>query len=132
MIDPGSDDDLDALLGGGRLSGPARDRVFENVASAVAREPRRRRLPRLALGLAAVAAGMAAAVVLAPHIRSRGEQSLRAKGGGGGGVELGVGGPGGTLEACPQGATLTFGASGGPGGGALARYAGAARTAPRP
>ena len=115
MIDPGSDDDLDALLGGGRLTGPARDRVFENVASAVGREPTRRRLPRLALGLAAVAAGMAAAVVLAPHIRSRGEQSLRAKGGEGTVVQLDVECGGGTLESCPQGATLTFGSLGWPG-----------------
>jgi hypothetical protein len=123
MIDPGSDDDLDALLGGGRLSGPARDRVFENVVSAVGREPRRRRLPRLALSLAAVAAGMAAVVVLAPHIRSRGEQSLRAKGGEGAVVRLDVECAGGTLESCPHGATLTFGASGGAVSGVLSAYA---------
>jgi hypothetical protein len=123
MIDRRSDDDLDALLGGGRLTGRARDRVFENVVSAVAREPRRRRLPRLAWGLAAVAAGMAAALVLAPGIRSGGGQALRAKGGEAAVVQLDVECAGGTLASCPHGATLTFGASGGPVQGVLSAYA---------
>jgi hypothetical protein len=126
MIDPSSDDDLDALLAGGRLSGPVKDRIFENVANAVAREPRRR-IPRLVLGFAAVAAGVAAVVVivpLAPWVRPRAAQHLRAKGDlAPASVQLDVVCAGGTLAACPHGATLTFGASGGPAAGVLSAYA---------
>jgi ferric-dicitrate binding protein FerR (iron transport regulator) len=122
MIDPSNDEDLDALLGGGRLTGPAQDRIFDAAAAAVAREPRpraRRRLWTIALTMA----GAAAALVVVPRIVMRGAE-LRSKGDETpAGPQLGVACIGGTLAACPRGATLMFGASGAPGTGYLAAYA---------
>ena len=123
MIDPSSDEELDAVLGGGRLSGPARDRVFDTVAATVAREPRRR-VPRYVWSLAMVAAGAAAAVVVAPRLWPREGECLCAKGDQEPvTVQLDVVCSGGTLAACPQDATLTFGVSGGPADGVLSAYA---------
>jgi hypothetical protein len=126
MIDPSNDDDLDALLGAGRMTGPASDRVFERVAAEVAREPlppSRPRSRRPVWTIAAVAAGAAAMLVVAPRLISGTAPRERAKGGQAAALELDVACAGGTLAACPQGATLVFGASGAPGAGVLSAYA---------
>jgi hypothetical protein len=124
MIDPSNDRDLDALLGGGRLGGPDRDRIFDHIAAEVAREPRprsRRKVWKVAIVAAGAAAGL---VVLAVREPTRTAESVRAKGDQRPGVvQLGVACIEGTLEACPQGATLTFGASGASEAGVLSAYA---------
>jgi hypothetical protein len=123
MIDPSKDEDLDALLGGGRLTGPARDRVFEKVVAAVDREPRRPARRRL-WAFAVVAAGAAAVLVVAPRIMSPPADGLRAKGDQASpALQLDLACVGGTLAACPQGATLMFGAAGAAGTGVLSAYA---------
>jgi hypothetical protein len=121
VTDP-SDDDLDALLAGGRLSGPARDRIFDKVAAEVAQESRPRARRRV-WTVAMVAAGAAAVLIVAPRLMTtRTPDGFRAKGGAPG-LQLDVACTGGTLGACPQGATLTFGAAGAPGSGVLSAYA---------
>jgi hypothetical protein len=126
MVDPSNDEDLDALLGGGRLSGPARDRIFDKVAAEVAPQPRSRTRPGV-WAFALAAAGAAAAVlIVAPRLTTRMQGGLRAKGDDGPGpaaLQLDVACIGGTLSACPQGATLMFGASGAPSAGLLSAYA---------
>jgi hypothetical protein len=123
MIDPSNKDDLDALLGGGRLRGPPRDRIFEHVAVEVAREvkPRPR---RLIWAFATIAASAAAVVLLAARLETRTADDLRAKGDQRPvAVQLDVACVGGTLGACPPGATLMFGASGASSSGVLSAYA---------
>jgi len=123
VIDPRNDEDLDALLGDGRLTGPARDRVFDNVAAEVARAPRRR-VRRYAWTFAFGAAGALAVLVVGPRLMTRTTDGLRAKGERAPAVpQLDVACIGGTAAACPQGATLMFGASGAPGAGVLSAYA---------
>ena len=124
MTEPPSDDDLDVLLAGGRLSGPARDRIFDKVAAEVAREARPRAQRRV-WTFAMVAAGAAAVLIVAPRLlTTRAPDGFRAKGGPGApGLQLDVACIGGTLAACPSGATLTFGAAGAAGSGFLSAYA---------
>jgi hypothetical protein len=123
MIDPANDEDLDALLGGGRLAGPARDRIFDEVADQIAREPRPR--PRRNLWkIAVVAAGAAAGLILVIRPPTRTTDRMRAKGDRTPAtVQLDVACIGGTLDACPWGATLMLGASGARGVGVLSAYA---------
>ena len=124
MVDPSSDGDLDALLSGGRLSGPARDRIFDGVAAEVARETRSRVRRRVWATALAGAGAVAAMVVLAPRLTMIGSQPFRAKGGPvQGATQLDLVCSGGTLDACPQGATLMFGASGAAATGVLSAYA---------
>lgn len=124
MNDPPSDEDLDALLAGGRLSGPARDRIFDKVAAEVAREARPRARRRV-WTFAMVAAGAAAILIVAPRLMTtQPADGFRAKGGpGAAAMQLDVACIGGTLAACPQGATLTFAAAGAAGIGVLSAYA---------
>lgn len=124
MIDPSNDEDLDALLSGGRLSGPARDRIFDSVAAEVGREARSRVRRRVWATVLAGAGAAAALLVLAPRLKTIDSQPFRAKGGeSSGAAQLEVVCSGGTLASCPQGATLMFGASGAAGTGVLSAYA---------
>jgi hypothetical protein len=118
-----SDDDLDALLAHGRLSGAVRDRIFDRVAgeAGAGRRPGIVWGGRWSLGLGALAAAAAIVLVAIPREHAP-PDALRAKGEGVPAVTLEVSCPGGTLAACPVGATLLFGAEG-TGEGFLAAYA---------
>jgi len=111
MSDPKWDPEVDALLGEGHLTGPAKDRVLDHVLAAAGRRPPGRWRPlSLAVGAAALA-GAAALVLLVARPADRGD-GLRAKGAAndGASVALSLSCSGGTLAACPRGATLIFGA----------------------
>jgi hypothetical protein len=124
MIDPSNERDLDALLSGGRLSGPARDQIFDTVAAEVAGETRSRARRRVWRAAMAVAGAAAAILVVAPRLMTPDSEGLRAKGAQVGvAAQLDVACIGGTLASCPQGATLVFGASGVAATGVLSAYA---------
>jgi hypothetical protein len=108
-----SDDELDMMLAGGRLGGPAKDRIFDAVAGQVIpRKPLLGLRGLLAAGLAM--SGAAAALLLVINTRDRG---FTAKGGAGpGGPTLEISCAGGTLAACPLGARLMFALTGAAGG----------------
>jgi hypothetical protein len=110
-----SDDEIDALLAEGRLSGPVKDRIFEHalrdagVATPFAgRAPSTWRVRVAVTGVLTLAAGIATLAVV-PRA-SRQNDPFRAKGGA---VALDldvacVGAPAASLAACPRGATLVF------------------------
>jgi hypothetical protein len=105
-----SDEDIDMMLAGGRLGGPAKERIMEVVAGHATsrRAPffaRTRNL--LAVGLA-VAAGAAALLLLVPR-----QDHFGPKGVAGAEVpRLEISCAGGTLAACPVGSRLLFVAEG--------------------
>jgi hypothetical protein len=123
-----TDQELDRLLARGRLGGPGRDRVLEGVLQQQARAERRTRARFLAWGtgvMALAAAASGVVVVVAPRARPV-DDGIRPKS-----AVSGVAAPawldlacsGGTLEACPRGATLLFGVAGAARAGFLAAYA---------
>jgi hypothetical protein len=118
-----SDDDLDNLLAQGKLSGAVRDRIFEQVAESAG--ARRRFAPawagRAGVGLGALAAAAAIALVVIPRDHTA-PDALRAKGPTVPAVTLEASCRGGSLAACPVGATLLFAAEG-TAQGFLAAYA---------
>lgn len=73
-------DRVDELLSGGRLSGPARDRVLQRVLEDLPEAEPRTRLRRAAPLLGAAAA-LGAVVLVVVRLRSGGLDHLRAKGG---------------------------------------------------
>jgi hypothetical protein len=123
-----SNDELDYLLAEGQLAGPVKDRILEKVlnehgvAPGVVPLVRRRRLWMGAGGLVVAAA---AAVVLVALPRGQiGEGTFTAKGAASEGAStslVDVQCLRATLDACPSGATLVFGAAGAA-GGFLAAY----------
>jgi hypothetical protein len=108
-----SDDEIDALLAGGRLGGSVRDRVFGVVAEQVGARPataaRPRSWPRWTFALGTLAVGVAAvALLVVPRDRAL-DDGMRAKGSSTGvapALELSC--AGGSLAACPIGSTLLF------------------------
>jgi hypothetical protein len=105
---PPSNDELDMMLAGGRLGGPAKDRIFEAVAGQVA--PRKRPFNlRALLAAGLVVSGAAAALVLLPRPR---EDGFHTKGAGGDAPTLELSCAGGTMAACPVGARLLFAVEG--------------------
>jgi hypothetical protein len=94
-----SDDELDALLARGKLSGPERDRMFERLAAGAA--PPRRRWWRLAVPLGGLATAAVVLLVLfvgRDGFRERGER----------GALLEVGCRDGARDRCPAGELLLF------------------------
>jgi hypothetical protein len=104
-----SDQELDSLLAQGRLSGPARDRIFDAVVAANRPAPRWRRLLLWALPLSTVAALLL--LILRPS-------EFRARGAGGPILEAVC-----ATEPCRVGSALMFRASAVDVGGFLAAYA---------
>jgi hypothetical protein len=104
-----TDEEIDVLLGQGRVPPSVKDRVFDRMIADLARqEPRRRARAPLLVGFFAVA-GVAAVLLLVPRSFDSG---FRRKGPGPEGLAAAI--PvqlacvGGTLAACPVGATLLF------------------------
>jgi hypothetical protein len=118
-----SDDELDMMLAGGQLGGPAKDRIFDAVTNQVL--PRRPFFSlRGAMAAGLLIAGAATALVLMPRTRDDGFSAKGAPGTGGPSVEISC--AGGTLSACPVGSRLLFAVEGA-GTGYLAAYADPAR-----
>jgi hypothetical protein len=114
-----SDDELDMMLAGGQLGGPAKDRIFEAVTGQVL--PRRPFFSlRSVLSAGLLVAGAAAALLLMPRTRDDGFTAKGGPGAGGPSVEISC--AGGTLNACPIGSRLLFAVEGA-GTGYLAAYA---------
>jgi hypothetical protein len=112
-------DALDHLLARGGLGGPQRDAILERVlARTAAAQPRRSRWRNLlmtALTLGTVSAGALLLIRVPDHgFRARGDGLASS---------IGLDCVGGTLAACPQGATLLFALSGQASGGYLEAYA---------
>jgi hypothetical protein len=119
-----SDEQLDALLSRGRLSGPERDRILKTVLDRSA-APRPARWSRWLLGgTVALAAAGTAGVLLLPRLAPE-PSGLTARGGGapGAGVEIELGCVEGSLDRCPVGGTLLFAVRGEQARGFLGAYA---------
>jgi hypothetical protein len=105
-----SDEEVDALLARGKVAGPARDAIWGRVLAGMPRQAASR---RAWIGRAAVALGaLAGAAALVTLVVPAGLDPFRAKGGGPAPVALDLACEGGTLAACPVGATLLFAVSG--------------------
>src|SRR5262245_10753184 len=111
-----SDRDIDTLLARGRLGGPGRDAVLEHV---LAKTAPRRRPAVLVWGSALLATAAVGAVVAMVALPER----LRPKGAGPAPARLDLACAGGSLAACPTGATLVFGVATGSGPEYLAAFA---------
>src|SRR5204862_6442507 len=109
----------DALLAQGGLAGPEADRILEDVAAQHARPARRRLWPALAAGFGVTAAAAAVVLVVGPFRGS----GFAPRGAAGEPVAVEVACLGGSLTACPRGATLMFAAPSGSPGGYLAAWA---------
>jgi hypothetical protein len=113
--------ELDRLLARGRLGGPARERILDAVLARTARPAPAWRRRALVVGLAAAAPAL---MLLLVRAQRPGEgDALQPKGERAPAVQLDLRCSEGTLGACPQGATLLFGAVGAPAGGYLAAFA---------
>ena len=119
-----SDEQLDALLSQGRLSGPERDRILNTVLERSA-APKPARWSRWLLGgsMALVAAG-AAGVLLIPRLQ-RDDPGFAARGNAptGADIQVELGCVEGSLERCPAGGTLLFAVRGEQARGFLGAYA---------
>lgn len=106
-----SDDDLDMMLAGGRLGGPAKERIGDVLGDRVTpqRAPFFTRARNLLMAGMVLAAGAAALVVLLPRT---GVDGFGAKGTGAEGPALEISCVGGSLAACPVGARLLFAVEG--------------------
>jgi hypothetical protein len=107
-----TDEEIETLLGEGRLSPAAKDRIFEGVLADVARrEPRRHRLRViLASGFLAAAGGVALLLLMprAPDgFRAKGSRGSRSAA-----FPVAIDCAGASMKACPVGATLLFSVSG--------------------
>jgi hypothetical protein len=104
------DDQIDALLSGGRLSGPEREQILKTVIDRTAGA--RWRWPRLLLASTTVLAAAAATMfVLLPRLRPEPAPEFAARGAmpaTGTSIQIEVACLEGSLEACPPGATLMF------------------------
>jgi hypothetical protein len=117
-----TDEEIDVLLGQGRVAPSVKDRVFDQVIADLARqEPRRRARAPLLVGLFAVA-GAAALLLLVPRPSDFGFRRKGAGSEGATGMPVQIACVGGTLATCPVGATLLFSFQG-EGSGFLAAYA---------
>ena len=117
------DDSLHVLLAQGRLSGPQRDRIFENAFGAN-QSIRRFRRPALALGaLLPIAAGVAFFLASAPEGGETGPSRWLAAKGLVGEPELGARCPERAPGTCRVGDRLIFEIDGAKGGGFFAAYA---------
>jgi hypothetical protein len=126
-----SDDEIDMLLGEGRVTAPAQERIFDRALrdAGVGAAPPRRRGFRFSFAAGLSLALGAAAVMIVPRLAHRQDAGFRAKGAAslGAGPELDVSciadGAAAALAACPAGARLVFSVSGNTAGGYLAAYA---------
>jgi hypothetical protein len=119
-----SDEQLDALLSQGRLSGPERDRILKTVLerSAAARPARWSRW--LLGGTVALAAAGAAGVLLIPRLqREPAGFTARGNAPAGADIQIDLGCVDGSLERCPAGSTLLFAVRGEQARGFLGAYA---------
>jgi hypothetical protein len=118
-----SDRDLQFLLSAGKLPGPEKDRILEQVLGKHGARPFwRRGWPQLGMALSLAGATAALVVVARPHEEAT--DGLVSRGGKGGApVELDVSCRGADLSACPVGATLMFAVTGETSGGRLLAWA---------
>jgi hypothetical protein len=121
-----TDDEVDRLLAQGRLGGPGRERVFEQVVAGLDAGERRAKRWSARFGgaaLAAAAAALGLVLLVARPASHPAADGFRAKGGeGAGSATLELGCLDASLAACPVGSTLVFAASG-PGAGATFAFA---------
>lgn len=122
-----SDRQIDSLLARGDLSGPESDRILEQVLARRARGSGWRRV-WIALGAGLSLAAAAAGVVLVGRGNGRpdgtsGQFAARGAAMNGAVADLQAACIGGSLTACPRGATLLFAVRGGSPGGHLSAWA---------
>jgi hypothetical protein len=117
------DADLDALLARGALSGPARDRILDDVLARVSPTPAQRRTKLLMFTVLPAAAAFIAVIGGVSKLSgAKHADEFQARGGvAAARVEAAC--TGGTMLACPQGSRLVFHASSEVGPGYLAAYA---------
>ncbi len=101
-----NDDELDSMLAKGALSGPERDRVFEQVWQRVRPAASHARGRLVAGGLLLLVA--AAGAVLTVTARTRSNEAFLARGRSAADAPVDVVCTGGTLRACPHGSRLLF------------------------
>jgi len=131
-----TDEQLEALLGRGRLGDRTRQRVLDDVLARVAGDAGRRSAPprqsrwrwRALLAMAAAGGAVAAVVTRGVPSSSLTDRGFRARGASAGATTAGayvldLGCSNGALDRCPLGSTLVFRAQIAPPGGYLLGYA---------
>jgi hypothetical protein len=125
-----TDDDLDMMLGAGRLGGPAKDRIFDAVARQT--QPRRSRWFSTGVFLAAGfgAAAVAFVVVARRPVDTLAGDTFASKGAGAPSSSLEISCAGGALTGCRLGSRVLFSVAGAE-SGYLAAFAERAAGGPR-